>query len=132
MTRLSDFLRYTLDKDPMKRVSLRQEVDALNLYLGIEKLRFGERLKLTFDIEDAAYQGLVPSLILIVTYPISSGRGVELASGGQSTGHADFINAWRQPVLERIVRRCREHESRARQEWDPLHRRIQPARTDAD
>jgi LytS/YehU family sensor histidine kinase len=64
VTRLSDFLRYTLDKDPMKRVSLRQEVDALNLYLGIEKLRFGERLKLTFDIEDAAYQGLVPSLIL--------------------------------------------------------------------
>jgi sensor histidine kinase YesM len=64
VTRLSDFLRYTLDKDPMKRVSLRQEVDALNLYLGIEKLRFGDRLKLSFDIEDAAYQGLVPSLIL--------------------------------------------------------------------
>ena len=34
VTRLSDFLRYTLDKDPMKRVSLRQEIDALNLYLG--------------------------------------------------------------------------------------------------
>ena len=29
VTRLSDFLRYTLDKDPMKRVSLRQEIDAL-------------------------------------------------------------------------------------------------------
>ena len=56
VTRLSDFLRYTLDKDPMKRVSLRQEIDALNLYLGIEKLRFGDRLKLSFDIEDAAYQ----------------------------------------------------------------------------
>ena len=64
VTRLSDFLRYTLDKDPMKRVSLRQEIDALNLYLGIEKLRFGDRLRLSFDIEDAAYQGLVPSLIL--------------------------------------------------------------------
>ena len=34
VTRLSDFLRYTLDKDPMKRVTLRQELDALNLYLG--------------------------------------------------------------------------------------------------
>ena len=45
VTRLSDFLRYTLDKDPMKRVSLRQEIDALNLYLGIEKLRFGDRLQ---------------------------------------------------------------------------------------
>lgn len=64
VTRLSDFLRYTLDKDPMKRVSLRQEIDALNLYLSIEKLRFGDRLKISFDIEDAAYQALVPSLIL--------------------------------------------------------------------
>ena len=64
VTRLSDFLRYTLDKDPMKKVSLRQEIDALNLYLGIEKLRFGDRLRLRFDIEDAAYQAQVPSLIL--------------------------------------------------------------------
>jgi len=64
VTRLSDFLRYTLDKDPMKKVTLRQEIDALNLYLGIEQLRFGERLTIDFAIDDLAYQGLVPSLIL--------------------------------------------------------------------
>lgn len=62
--RLSEFLRYTLDQDPMKKVTLRQEMDALNLYLGIEKLRFGERLRLQFDIDEAAYPALVPSLIL--------------------------------------------------------------------
>jgi len=64
VTRLSDFLRYTLDKDPMKKVTLRQEIDALNLYLGIEQLRFGDRLTIDFAIDDIAYQGLVPSLIL--------------------------------------------------------------------
>ena len=62
--RLSDFLRYTLDQDPMKKVTLRQELDALNLYLGIEKLRFGDRLRLEFDIDDRVTQALVPSLIL--------------------------------------------------------------------
>ncbi len=62
--RLSEFLRYTLDQDPMKKVTLRQEIDALNLYLGIEQLRFGDRLRLEFDLEDAALPGLVPSLIL--------------------------------------------------------------------
>ncbi|MCM2312895.1 MAG: histidine kinase, partial [Steroidobacteraceae bacterium] len=62
--RLSDFLRYTLDQDPMKKVTLRQEIESLNLYLGIEKLRFGDRLRLEFDIDEAALPGLVPSLIL--------------------------------------------------------------------
>ena len=43
--RLSEFLRYTLDQDPMKKVTLRQEIEALNLYLTTEKLRFGDRLQ---------------------------------------------------------------------------------------
>ena len=33
VTGLSEFLRYTLDQDPMKKVTVAQEVDALNLYL---------------------------------------------------------------------------------------------------
>jgi hypothetical protein len=48
----------------------------------------------------------VPSLILIVVYPIRAGRGVELSSGGQLSGHADFVNAWDQNDLARIVRDC--------------------------
>jgi hypothetical protein len=62
--RLSDFLRLTLDQDPMKKVTLRHELDALNLYLGIEQLRFGDRLELEFDIDDEVTGALVPSLIL--------------------------------------------------------------------
>ena len=62
--RLSEFLRYTLDQDPMKRVTLRQEIEALDLYLGTERLRFGERLRLEYAIEGAALEGLVPSLLL--------------------------------------------------------------------
>jgi len=62
--RLSDFLRLTLDQDPMKKVTLRHELDALNLYLGIEQLRFGDRLKLEFDIDPEVTGALVPSLIL--------------------------------------------------------------------
>jgi len=62
--RLSDFLRYTLDQDPMKKVTLRQELDALNLYLGIEHLRFGDRLRMEFDVDEAVSQALVPSLVL--------------------------------------------------------------------
>jgi signal transduction histidine kinase len=62
--RLSEFLRHTLDQDPMKKVTLRHELEALNLYLGIEQLRFGDRLRLEFEIDEAALPALVPSLIL--------------------------------------------------------------------
>ncbi|MGB2040954.1 MAG: sensor histidine kinase [Porticoccaceae bacterium] len=64
IVQLSDFLRYSLDNDPIKRVSLEQELDALKLYLNIEKTRFGDRLELEFDIQPEANAVLVPSLIL--------------------------------------------------------------------
>jgi signal transduction histidine kinase len=62
--RLSEFLRYTLDQDPMKKVTLRHELDALNLYLGIEQLRFGDRLRLEFEVDESVGDALVPSLVL--------------------------------------------------------------------
>lgn len=64
VTRLSDFLRYTLDNDPMKRVTLRQELESLDLYLEIERVRFGDRLTVERAVESQALDGLVPSLIL--------------------------------------------------------------------
>lgn len=64
VTRLSDFLRYTLDNDPMSRVTLGSELNALELYLEIEKVRFGDRLIVEKTIEASAQNALVPSLIL--------------------------------------------------------------------
>ncbi|GLR73109.1 hypothetical protein GCM10007852_40170 [Agaribacter marinus] len=64
VARLSSFLRYSLDNDPMQKVSLKQEVTTLQLYLDIEKVRFEERLDIVFDVEKNAEDALIPSLIL--------------------------------------------------------------------
>lgn len=64
VSRLSDFLRYSLDKDPIKKVPLEQEVHALSLYLDIEKVRFDERLDVQWKIDEGTKKSLVPSLIL--------------------------------------------------------------------
>lgn len=64
VSRLSDFLRYTLDNDPMSRVTLGSELSAIDLYLQIEKVRFGERLIVDKSIDARAQDALVPSLIL--------------------------------------------------------------------
>ena len=61
---LSNFLRYSLENDPIKRVTLEQEVRALKLYLDIEKTRFADRLELEFDLDSAAQDAKVPSLLL--------------------------------------------------------------------
>jgi len=61
---LSAFLRHSLDNDPMQRVTLKQELDALNLYLGIEKTRFAERLRIETAVEPECYSALLPSLLL--------------------------------------------------------------------
>jgi hypothetical protein len=61
---LSAFLRYSLDSDPVQRVTLAQEIDATNLYLGIEQLRFGERLRVRVAVTPETRAALVPSLIL--------------------------------------------------------------------
>ena len=92
--RLSEFLRYTLDQDPMKKVTLRQEIEAMNLYLTTEKLRFGDRLKLEYAIEDTALEALVPSLLLqplienAVKYAVSpSEHGGTIRVEGRARGN---------------------------------------------
>lgn len=64
LTRLSAFLRYTLANEPAGRVTVAQEVETLKLYLDIERMRFEERLRTRFDIDDAARGALLPSLLL--------------------------------------------------------------------
>ncbi|WP_371374663.1 sensor histidine kinase [Thalassotalea aquiviva] len=61
---LSNFLRYSLDHNPDTKISLENEIHALNLYLEIEKTRFEDRLKLDFNIDALAKSAHIPSLLL--------------------------------------------------------------------
>jgi two-component system, LytTR family, sensor kinase len=61
---LSAFLRLSLDNDPMQRVTLRQELDALMQYLEVERLRFGERLRVDTDVAPDCGDAMLPSLLL--------------------------------------------------------------------
>jgi two-component system LytT family sensor kinase len=64
LIRLSTFLRFSLDNDPEKKISLYDELKALMLYLEIEKTRFEDRLTVKFKIEPQTETLLVPSLLL--------------------------------------------------------------------
>lgn len=62
--KLSRFLRYSLDNDPMQQITVTEEVESLKLYLDIEEVRFGDRLTLHFGISEEAQGALMPSLLL--------------------------------------------------------------------
>jgi len=90
LTRLSSFLRYTLINPPTGRVTVAQEVETLKLYLGIELMRFEERLRTTFHIEEGCEQALLPSLLLqplvenAIKYAVSpqeAGAEITITSG---------------------------------------------------
>jgi len=63
LSRLSSFLRYSLG-EAKQMVPVAQEIEALKLYLDIEKMRFDDRLRVSFHVEPPAHVALVPSLLL--------------------------------------------------------------------
>jgi LytS/YehU family sensor histidine kinase len=61
---LADFLRGTLKKDASALVTLKSEINHLQLYLNIEKVRFEHRLTTVFDIDKNTEELLLPSLLI--------------------------------------------------------------------
>lgn len=61
---LSDFLRGTIRKEENQLISFSEELEYLKLYLEIEKVRFGYRLKTEMDISEESLTWKIPSLLL--------------------------------------------------------------------
>ena len=64
IARLSDLLRAALAGADTQQVSLKKELELLQLYLGIEQIRFGNRLTIQMDIAPETLNAQVPNLIL--------------------------------------------------------------------
>lgn len=64
LARIGDFLRVSLEHHDELLHTLEEELATLQLYLGIERVRFGDRLRTEFLIDEKARRLLVPSLLL--------------------------------------------------------------------
>lgn len=64
LTRLADLLRLALRRSTAERVTLRDELSFLEVYLEIEQARYGERLRVEMEVDPAALLIAVPHLIL--------------------------------------------------------------------
>ncbi|WP_189453196.1 sensor histidine kinase [Cognatilysobacter bugurensis] len=61
---LGALLRHSLESSRRQHTSLRDELDALQCYIGIEQVRLGDRLRFRCDVEPGALEAQVPRLML--------------------------------------------------------------------
>ena len=80
---LSEFLRRGLEDSHRSQVTLQEEVEYLQRYLDIQKVRFGERLRVTVDIPAELLSAQVPNLLLqpLVENAIKHGIAKRAAGG---------------------------------------------------
>jgi two-component sensor histidine kinase len=81
LAQLSDLLRRTLQLGHSQEIPLKDELSLLQLYLAIMEERFGDELKVDFEIDPSLSEVLVPQLILqpLVENSIRYARGAHAA-----------------------------------------------------
>jgi two-component system LytT family sensor kinase len=84
ITRLSDLLRMSLESGQSQITTLSRELEFVNGYLDIEKIRFGDRLSVHQDIDPETLDAQVPHLLLQPLIENAVRHGVSrLSSGGE-------------------------------------------------
>ena len=97
---LSDLMRYSLKHDQEEEVTFEEELSNNQLYLKIEKVRFGKKLNPVFDINDNCLKAKIPNMILQPLYENAIKYGVY-----ETTEPVDVITTCRRKnnALEVII-----------------------------
>ena len=80
---LADFLRLTLGMGEKTVIPFSEELDLLEKFLAIEKVRFGERLRMGENIDEQAKRCTIPALLLQPLLENAVSHGIaSMAEGG--------------------------------------------------
>jgi signal transduction histidine kinase len=96
ITRLGDFLRLTLENSGAQEVPLQQEIEFLNGYLEIERIRFQDRLTTNVEIDPAVLDVRVPNLIL---QPIVENAMRHAIASNSNAGRIEIVASARNGML---------------------------------
>ena len=82
LLRLSELLRVSVDEAHIQEISLNKELEVLDLYIGIQARRFGDRLRFEIAVDQDVRDCIVPALILqpLVENAIRHGIGMHKGS----------------------------------------------------
>jgi signal transduction histidine kinase len=77
---VSDMLRHAVETSRVQEVSLREEIRTVRLYTQIQQVRFGERLVLSWDIDEEVLEAAVPHMLLQPLIENAIKHGIEAHS----------------------------------------------------
>jgi LytS/YehU family sensor histidine kinase len=77
---VSDMLRHAVETTRLQEVPLREELAILRLYAQIQQVRFGDRLRITWDVDETTLDAVVPHMILQPILENSLKHGLEAHS----------------------------------------------------
>lgn len=80
--KLCEFFRYSLDKNDKSKTSLKRELELIDLYLSIEKVRFANRLSVEINICADVLDCQVPSMLLQPLVENAIKYAIELRKSG--------------------------------------------------
>ena len=80
---LSDFFRRSLQLGSMELIPLKDELGLIRNFLEIEKIRFGKRLNVEMEIDNASLECMIPPLLLQPLVENAIGHGIaHMIEGG--------------------------------------------------
>jgi two-component system, LytTR family, sensor histidine kinase AlgZ len=99
--RLADFLRNTLGLGERESVAWHEELDLAQAYLDVEQVRFGARLNVEVDVDEACADCLVPPLILQPLIENAVKHGIaSLVGGGTIQVRSHVRDGWLEVSVE--------------------------------
>src|SRR6185503_8265750 len=82
IARLSDLLRMSLNGDDRHLTSFKRELDFTQAYVEIEKIRFGHRLRVNFEVAPETLDAKVPHVLLQPLVENSIKHGISRSNAG--------------------------------------------------
>lgn len=93
ITELSNILRSSMQTEKMETVPLEQELNIVKDYLALEQMRFEERLKVRFDIDEDTLDQPIPPMMLQTLAENAIKHGIsKRVDGGTVTIISDFVD----------------------------------------
>jgi len=94
LTDLSELLRQSLASDQVQEIPLREEIDFLQRYLDIERVRFHDRLAVEMSFDPETMDAAVPCLILQPLVENAIRHGIaRTAAGGRVSVRSRLIDS---------------------------------------